>query len=185
MSKHINTSDTAQTAPRSSARGSTPVLRRSLVMCVALGVAGCQTTTTPAVQPAPQNTQQTISAAGSVSLFETICGGALPNFKSAVKRMKANGIDQPSPLGTSTLYSASGNVSFKILDGPGSGKNCSMVLTTTEPKSKIKSAIARLGPFKETALGMTAGYNNALVLSRVTTAPNDDNVLNLRMLSTR
>ncbi|MEM9584562.1 MAG: hypothetical protein AAGA08_15745 [Pseudomonadota bacterium] len=161
--------------------GATYTIRNAIGICAIGLLAACENTTTSTAD-APQ---RELSPAEAIGLFEDVCGGSLPNFKEADRIMAANRVVVPSPLGTNTTFHQSGNVSFNIVDGPGSGKTCSMVVSTNASKAKIRAATAKLGPFKSTALGKAAAYKGTLVLLQKESRIENKNYFNLRLLSAR
>lgn len=131
-----------------------------------------------------------IAATQAIALFSAVCGGSLPNFAGAATIMAANGITVPSPSGTSTMYSATSDLSFKILDGPGSGRTCSMVFGTTEDDAAVAGALLTAFPTvrPDPVLGNVAlfGDTRALVLIDDSPLQNGNTAyVNLRMLSER
>jgi hypothetical protein len=164
-----------------------------LLTALALALSACTTTTAPSPVTAPAPTGGVVPAdwnpppvtpARAVQLFEAVCGASLPNFASATSRMAANGITLTSAIGTSTRYSATEEVSFKIIDGPGLGKSCSMVFQTSGSPASLRSAVNALGPSADTAMGRAILYRGRNVI--VTLEPASSNGLSrLLMLSER
>ncbi|MEM8592951.1 MAG: hypothetical protein AAGF13_10535 [Pseudomonadota bacterium] len=157
-------------------------------ICVAcLALAACEQPTPPAVEifAAALATHVHPDAAEAVRLFQAICGETLPNFDGVDTALQANGINQPSPGNSTTKFHPSGRLSFKVLDGPGVGKTCSMVFETTESKAQVDAALAELGNFRDSSLGTATLYKDTLVLTREPTAFEGRSVYNLRMLSRR
>ena len=141
-----------------------------------------------ATPAAPQNLGTApISANRALTLFDAVCGAALPGFAQAPALMAANGITVPSPSGTATVYSATEDVSFQLQDGPGAGRTCSMVFGTTQSAASAASTFSAFGQFVETPLGLGTIYRNtnAVVLIGGSSTQGPTTYLNLRLLSER
>ena len=135
-------------------------------------------------QSVDPGTLPAVPADRAVALFAAICGDSLPNFDSATDRMSANGITDAAQTGT--FYSSRENLSFKITDGPGAGKTCSMVFATQDDTEAFVRAAFTLGAFQETQLGLAAPYRGSIVLlGDRPTSVGSVTYHNLRLLSQR
>lgn len=161
-----------------------------LVVTAFLAAAGCQTTTktTVAVDPNAEVGSETVPVARALNVFDAVCGQSLPDFASAPRLMTQNGITNKASTGT--VYSATEDLSFKIVDGPGIGNSCSMVFVSKEPKKQVFDAYrSKFIRVDQTPLGLTGGYtiNNrvAVVLISEPRRVDGQNYYNLRLLSER
>jgi hypothetical protein len=79
-----------------------------------------------------------VSTARAVALFDAVCGGtAARNFSGAKQVMAQNGVTAPSPLGTTTMFSTTEDLSFKVAPGD----TCSMVFGTRDSRSTVANAV--------------------------------------------
>ncbi|MFV0385794.1 hypothetical protein [Paracoccus sp. (in: a-proteobacteria)] len=130
-----------------------------------------------------------VSAARAKALFEGVCAASLPNFKSAPNTMRAMGFTRPSPMGTATIYSASENASVQIIDGPGLGKTCSLVVGSKDSPDALRNAV--LGPkqMKGTPFGGEYGalyqMRNVLIMSEPPLSSDGLTYMTFKMLSER
>lgn len=128
-----------------------------------------------------------VSAARAVAMFRDVCGKtAGAHFAGATQRMAAYKVTAPSPLGTSTLYSTIEDLSFKIMDGPGYGKTCSIVYASNDNEAATAAVhIANFGKPKMTEFGITAFDKAAqrLVIINRPTRNAGRTYYNLKMLS--
>jgi hypothetical protein len=115
-----------------------------------------------AAPPAP--TPMPVPAARAVALLDAVCGASLPKFGTIDATLRANGFALAS--GTTTMSSASEEVSFRLADGPGDGKTCAMTFATTEGPDAVKATFGSLGTFKDTPLGSATKYRgrNAILI---------------------
>lgn len=92
-----------------------------------------------------------VPVARAIQLFDAVCGKTFAKgFRGAERVLAANGIDVPSPAGTTTIYSAREDLSFNIAKRGVSLVQCSMVFGTTEGRRTVHRAFeARFGPFVE------------------------------------
>ncbi len=162
---------------------------RSLLVCaVLLGLSACQTTTKTSVfvDPTAEVGNTLVPVARALQMFDAVCGRSLPDFSSADRNLKQAGVTNKASTGT--YFSPVEDISFKIAEGPGFGKSCSMVFATTETRKRVFAAYgAKFTSIRETPLGLMGGYR---VDNRVTSAliaeprRNDGrNYFNLRLLS--
>ncbi len=129
--------------------GTTPRLRpvRSLALALTL---------LAAVAAAPARAEgQLVPAERAVKLFLAVCGATAPrDFAGAQKVMAKYGITAKQPTGT--VFSKTEDLSFKIMDGPGFGKTCSMVFASGDKAATVQAAVPKVGPFRDTAFGLAA-----------------------------
>lgn len=139
---------------------------------LALALAGCQLTKPrlegpPTFAPAnpvaseplpaaPPTVPQPISASRAVALLDAVCGASLPKFGTIDAALRASGFALAT--GTTSMRSATEEVSFRLADGPGDGKTCAMIFATPEGPDAVKAAFATLGVFKDTPLGLATKY---------------------------
>lgn len=83
-----------------------------------------------------------VSAKRGIALFEAICAKTLPNFSRAENVAKVNKITFHA--GTGTFYSTIEDLSFRLADGPGNGKTCSIVFMSKQSKSAFHREAARI-----------------------------------------
>lgn len=107
------------------------VLTCSLVLALASGALPARAETLPAVGPKR-----------GVALFDAICGKNLPAFRNAERSAAVNGVDRRADTGT--IYSGREDISFRLSDGPGAGKTCSIVFRSTASQSVIYSEAAKI-----------------------------------------
>lgn len=164
-------------------RGMSRTLRAMAALAVLVTLAACQSAPTSSSEA---DRRQPITAVEAVAAFEGICGASLPNFAGAKNRMAAFGITAQLLAGSDTIHSPTKQISFKILDGPGLGKTCSMVFATQERPATVQAAFNKLGTFIESSLGRGTFYaDRALVLQPEATRRGGGTYYNLRMLSER
>lgn len=120
-----------------------------------------------------------VSPARAVSLFESVCGAALPNFGPALARARSNGFTNVNPE-TGTHFSVRENASFNVTRG----ETCSFVFASRAEPPQMLSAFEALGNFTPTPLGLTTLYRDrqALVTFRPVAARPDGNYYNVRLL---
>lgn len=130
-----------------------------------------------------------VSAERAKVIIDRICGASLPDFKTASKPMAANGFTQPSPLGTPTVYSTTEDASVQIMDGPGLGKTCSVVIGTKDSPEAVRRAVLGTEQFTTgtSAPGVSALYKSRKVLITSLPPMNTDGVtyMGFKMLSER
>ena len=162
-------------------------------------LAGCTTETAPAAAvkgaPAPVAATATgpaenakpVAPARAKALSDAVCGASLKgDFATAPERLRANGFTRISPLGTPTTYSQTENASFKIENGPGFGKSCSMVVATQSSPAAVRAALMPGKPMA-TPFGLAAIYANtgALIVEGPTNRDGGLNYVNYRLFSDR
>lgn len=157
-----------------------------------LAISACTpTSTTTTVGVDPSITDDTrgstpLAASEAARLFGEICGGSLPNFVGAQRRMTAAGFSIVASTGTQfhTTYDAS----MRILDGPGVGQSCSLVfVSSANPASVNRTLEAALGPIVESPLGAAIAYpdGRAVTLVADPRRAGGQTYYNLRMWSER
>ena len=122
----------------------------------------------------------------AVGFFDSVCGGSLPDFDSAQNRMASAGYTVDAATGT--VFSATYESSFKVLDGPGFGRTCSFVFGSAERPNQVNSVIeAAFGPIRVTPLGRAVGYQNGrtIIIINEPRRAGGFNYYNLRMWSER
>jgi hypothetical protein len=128
-----------------------------------------------------------VSSKRAVAMFRDVCGTtAAGHFAGARQRMKAYNVTAPSPQGTSTLFSTTEDVSFKITDGPGFGKTCSIVYGSKDtPKIVAETYVANFGASEQSPFGLTAfdRTHKRLVIIGATSRSQDGIFYNLKMFS--
>ncbi len=134
-----------------------------------------------------QNSLPPVSAARGVALFDAICGKSLPNFRKAERSAKANSVSDKAQTGT--IYSTKENFSFRISEGPGNGKTCSVVFKSKSSDSEFKRAASNILTEKkvvQTSIGNGGLYNGtALVLVSDPIRSDGETYYSLKMLSQR
>lgn len=83
-----------------------------------------------------------VSAERAKAIFDAVCGASLPRFDTAPQRMAAQGFTRTSTMATGTMFSATENASFRIMDGPGASKKCSFVIGTKDQPDTVRQAMA-------------------------------------------
>lgn len=163
----------------------------TISLAMMLGLAACvspETSSSPAKSETP-GALQPVQTTRAVQLFDTVCGSTLSaNFAGAKSAMARVGVTQPSPLGTSTMYSQTEDVSFQIVEGPGLGKTCSMVFGTTQRESAVMAELGNIGPIMQTPMGKAAlyrGKKSLMLVSGGDKRVGNTTYFNLRLLSER
>jgi hypothetical protein len=130
-----------------------------------------------------------IDADRAVSVFLSVCKeSADRDFADAEAAMANVGVTKKNAE-TGTVYSEAEDLSFKIVDGPGMGKSCSMVFITGDSPEQVADALPKLAPFQDSPFGpMTVLEGNiAVIYVSQNLGSGDDGPFahNLRMLSVR
>jgi hypothetical protein len=145
-------------------------------------LAACETASTPPTT----GVLAPITPAQANDRFRAVCGASLPDFANARALMSQIGVTAEAASGT--VFSTTENLSFKIIDGPGRRKTCSMVYATTADDQTIGQTALRLAPFRTTARGNTATYpgtNTRVEFNPQAVTNGDVTFINLRLLSER
>ncbi len=130
-----------------------------LALAALLGLAACQTTTQTSVasDPTVDVGDKVVPVSRALQIFDAVCRRSQPDFASFDRNVKQLG--EVRKASTGTVFSQTEDVSFKILDGPGGGKSCSMVYGTKESKRAVFRAYeARFTAIAATPLGRMGGY---------------------------
>ena len=162
------------------------VLKWHALPLMALAISGCQTTTQSPTAAAPKAWDEVfVSPKKAVAIFEDVCGGSLPKFRSARSRMKKHGVTNVAKTGT--VFSTKENLSIKIVDGPGFGKTCSLAFATKENRPSYIKATSKLGTFVQTPFGEGTLYQNRSVIVTRSSGTKRGSIsyYNLKMLSER
>lgn len=127
-----------------------------------------------------------LPATEAARLFDTVCGGTLPNFAGAQRRMASAGFTINASTGT--RYHGAYDASMRILDGPGFGQTCSMVFVSGGSTNSVYQALqAGLGPMTDSPIGRAIAYRNGrtIILLAEPRRLNGQTYYNLRMWSER
>lgn len=158
------------------------------VACL-VALAGCQTTTTTrtiAVDPTARVGEAPVQVSRAIATFEAVCGASLPNFDGAARLMTQNGVTNRAATGT--VFNPTENLSFRIIDGPGSGRTCSMAFATTESRRTVFNAYTQaFGEIRPSPFGQTAVYRGrpALMIFGEARRVGNLNYFGIQLLSER
>ena len=130
-----------------------------------------------------------IDADRAVSVFLSVCReSADRDFADAEAAMAKVGVTKKNAE-TGTVYSEAEDLSFRIMDGPGMGKSCSMVFIARDSPEQVAEALPKLAPFQESPFGpMTVLEGNIAVIYVARNLGSGDDgpfAHSLRMLSVR
>jgi hypothetical protein len=130
-----------------------------------------------------------IDADRAVSVFLSVCKeSADRDFADAEAAMAQVGVTKKNAE-TGTIYSETEDLSFRIMDGPGMGKSCSMVFITDASPEQVADALPKLASFQDSPLGpMTVLEGNIAVIYVAQNLGSGDGgpyAHSLRMLSVR
>ena len=164
-------------------------MKKAALWLVMLALGACVAPgETPTKAGATAESPQPVSPGRAVALFDAICGASLEaDFATAKSAAAKVGVNVPSPLGTTTLYGKTEDVSLQIKDGPGFGKTCSFVFVSTAPTEDVLTELTKIGPFMNTPFGPGTLYRGqrALVLLNAEKKSGNKTYYNLRLLSDR
>ena len=130
-----------------------------------------------------------IAADRAVSVFLSVCKeSADRDFADAEAAMAQVGVTKKNAE-TGSVYSETEDLSFKIVDGPGMGKSCSMVFITSDSPELVAGALPILGPFQDSPLGpmsiLEGNIPVVYVFRNLGSGADGPFAHNLRMLSVR
>lgn len=110
--------------------------------------------TPPAEKAAVAVEPQPIKTGRAASLLQSVCGKSLKdNFSGAPAAMASEGFTQPSPVGSSAVYSKTEDASFSIQSAPNGMKICSFVFSTTDSSERFVRNFSRIGRMEVTNIG--------------------------------
>jgi hypothetical protein len=151
----------------------------------AMVLIGCQPTTTnaPKVSRNAGPGETLVTTERAVSLFIDVCGGSLPNFKTAHSRMSKHGATAQEPSGV--VFSPSENFSFKVFEEQNTGLTCSIVFASRDTTKAFVSKSNQLGSFtRNFGVAKATAYKNGSLILRMPARPADRKTYyNLRMIS--
>ena len=125
-----------------------------------------------------------VPAERAVGLFRAVCLGTVEkDFAGAAKVMAKYGIDRKETSGT--IYSEAEDISFKIFDGPGFGKTCSMAFASKDKAKAVQAAVPKVAPFQDSAFGLVTVMTKGVLVIYKGTRNGGRMYHNLRMLSDR
>lgn len=138
--------------------------RAVLALVLAAGVAACTPVSGIATTANPRVGEGPVPSSRALALFDEVCGASLPDFRSAERRLAANGFTDRATSGT--IFSPAENASFRVADSVTFGPTCSFVFASQEPPDQVFETFAALGTPTPSALGVTGLYRDreAIVL---------------------
>lgn len=130
-----------------------------------------------------------IAADRAVSVFLSVCKeSADRDFADAEAAMAELGVTKKNAE-TGSVYSETEDLSFRIVDGPGMGKSCSMVFITRDTPELVAGALPILGPFQDSPFGpmsiLEGNIPVVYVFQNLGSGADGPFAHNLRMLSVR
>jgi hypothetical protein len=100
----------------------------------------------------------------AVALLDSVCGAGLPDFAFAPALFEQNGITRPSDAGDGRIFAATEDASFRIVEGPGLGQTCEMIVGTTDPAGTLDALRAVTGGMQDTDFGPAGLYRGRKAL---------------------
>jgi hypothetical protein len=130
-----------------------------------------------------------IAADRAASVFLSVCKeSADRDFADAEAAMAQVGVTKKNAE-TGTVYSETEDLSFRIMDGPGMGKSCSMVFITGDSPEQVADALPKVAPFQDSPFGPMTVLEGSIAVIYVAQNPGSGDggpfAHSLRMLSVR
>ncbi|SFJ39685.1 hypothetical protein [Jannaschia pohangensis] len=125
-----------------------------------------------------------VALSRALTMFETVCGGSLPDFASARTQMASVGVTRATA--GDVIYSQSEDVSFRIFRDPRIGPTCSMIASVPVSEAAMRRGLmARYGTLAPSQFGDVGKHRGKTVLLLDPNQRNGRTYFNIRLLSER